>query len=222
MSKALDFIEQDIGKTKGQGLKALGLGLLVLAFSAGSSLALRPDFEDLDAFYVTQCAILGAVLVSFIALYLSPSLSEKQKRFLWQGAVISSLVLSLAHEGLHGFSRNASLVRFWKDAAFCFTQGVIVGLISGTILTLGAFRFLPMPDRRWQLGLAAASALGGLTALNLGCPSAVATHIVIGHWAQGLLVTAIVVRWQAALFKREMRRVLGAGAESGAVDVLSD
>lgn len=223
MTKALDFITEDIGKAKGQFGKAALISATILMFSVAVALGFRHDVEDIDAFYVAQSTLLGAILFAYVVLFLSSSLSARKRRVLWQSTVVVSLLLSLGHQGLQGFSQQASLIRFWKSAAFCFAEGVIVGLICGTILTIGAFKLLPMPDRRWQIGIAAAASLGGLMTLNLACPSTVATHIVVGHWAQGLLVTAIVAKWQDALFRRKMRDLLGpAGARSGAIDSLED
>jgi hypothetical protein len=222
MTKALDFIEQDIGKVRGQGWRAALLAAVVLAFSVGLALAVRPDLEDLDAFYVAQSAVLGLVLFGVIAFYLPQTLPPRRRAWIWRAGVLASLALSLVHEGLHGFSENASLVRFWRDVGHCFSLGLFTGLISGTILTFGVFRFLPLPGRRWQLGIAAAAALAGLMMLNLECPSPVASHIVFGHWAQGLLVTVVIVQWQSALFRHKMRRLVGPAAASGAMDALED
>ncbi len=223
MTKVIDFIATDIGKAQGQSARAALVAAVVVGFSVALALGVRPDLEDLDTFYVVQSSLLGAVLFVFISLYLSSRLSPTQRTLLWRIAVGIGLALSLVHVGAHPFTSHGSLVRFWTDAGACISKGVFTGLVSGTVLTFAVFRFLPVPDRRWQLGIAAAASLSGVVMLNLHCPSTVLAHIVFGHWTHGILVTAVISYWQAALFRHKLKQVVGqAAAGSGAMDSLED
>ncbi len=223
MTKAIDFIATDIGKARGQGSRAAAIAAIVVGFSVALALGVRPNLEDLDTFYIVQSSLLGAVLFVFIWLYLSSRLAPTQRSLLWRLAVGVGLALSLVHEGAHPFTSHGSLVRFWTDAGSCIAKGVFTGLVSGTLLTFAVFHLLPMPDRRWQLGVAAAASFSGLVMLNLHCPSTVLAHIVFGHWAHGILVTVVISYWQGALFRHKLRQVVGeTAAGSGAMDSLED
>lgn len=223
MTKAIDFIAADAAKAKGQTGKAGLVAAVTLALVFVLAIALRPDVEDVGVFYATQSAVLGGIFFAFLWLHLAQRIATDRRRWVLRGTVLLALLVSLAHEGLHPFSTQTSLVRFWKETGGCFSKGVVVGVGAGALLTLAAFRFLPVPDRRWQFGIATAASLAGLVMLNLNCPSTVATHIVLAHWAQGIVVTAVISSAQAALFRFKLRQVLGqATAGSGAVDFLED
>lgn len=210
---ALDFIQADLQKATARPRAWRPVALALAAIAAGLGLGARRDWVD-----VLRAPNLLPALSMLLALALVPRLYLRRPRG-WQAgrvlllAATTVLALSLVQPQTGAsLAKFASPERFWPESLHCLVLGLCGSGLASGVLAVAFGRWLPVPDRRWRLGVAGLSGLVGVCALTFHCMGPLRGHIVLSHWGQAVIVFPVAWLAQEAAFRRRMKGVLGASA----------
>lgn len=190
--KAIDFIVDDVVKSRRARTTTIGMGFMLTLISAGIGLGARGDF--VEALRWSNLIPAAAMLGGIITLPLLRNGNWDRKRVGILVLILIFAVLSFIQpQTSASLAKFADPEDFWPENFHCLVLGWIVSFICSTVISALTATALPSPNFRWQLVFAALSGMCGVSALTFHCMGPLASHTLLAHWGQSLLVFPVAL-----------------------------
>ena len=208
---AIDFIQSDIKRSRPTFKLMIAASAVLSILCAGIGLGARADF--IDAFEILNLWPAFLILVGiaiFPWIYISQKINNNIKVALLTGLLALMMVVSLSQpQTENSLAKFRPYLSFWPETFHCLALGLLSSLFASFILTVLIFRFLPLPNKKWQVICAVVSGVCGLATLTFHCMGPLWSHIIIAHWGQAVLIFPVAYFQQRFFFSVRIKNSLG-------------
>ncbi len=203
--KAIQFIKKDLSSKRDIQF-LLRQSLILGALPVGLGLGLRKDWGEA---FVMSNLVPGFVVmlpVLFFLFVYSEVRIQLRTRLYFLGVlfVLSFLFSFMQPQTEVSLAKFETVLRFWPETRYCFFLGLGIGVVGISVINFVVWKFLPLPNRIWQVGLSATCSLFAVTGLSFHCMGALKMHVLIGHWGEALVLFATSMLVQRLLFLKKM------------------